>query len=196
MKPPRPAPTRRVIATALGSAALGAALLGAGVAPLSAQTSADQSARAELRNPQGEPVGTATLRDTPAGVLIHVKFSGLPPGSHAFHIHDVGKCDAPSFKSAGGHYNPTERQHGLLNPEGPHAGDMPNIHVLRSGKLELEVLSGVDSVQDDLLSGDATALVVHSGPDDYHTDPAGAAGPRIACGVITAEGTPSAPAAD
>jgi len=164
--------------------ALVAAMLG--VAALPAQ--AAQLVQAQLKNSEGKPVGMAYLQETPHGVLLHVNFNGLPEGSHAFHIHDVGKCEAPSFKSAGGHYAPNGNEHGLLNPKGPHAGDMPNIHILESGNLDIEVMTNVKSM-DGLLSGDGTALVVHEGPDDYRTNPAGNAGPRIACGVIEATNT-------
>jgi superoxide dismutase, Cu-Zn family len=107
----------------------------------------------------------------------------LPAGDHAFHIHAVGKCVAPDFKSAGGHYNPEEDQHGIMNEAGPHAGDMPNIHVPESGQLHIEVLNQMVSL-DGLFDEDGSAIVIHEGPDDYTSDPAGDAGSRISCGVI------------
>lgn len=138
-----------------------------------------------LTDVDGNVVGTAQLRETPTGVLLHLKLSGLPAGTHGLHFHETGKCEPP-FESAGGHYNPDGTAHGLLNPKGPHAGDMPNIHVPASGELEIEVLSLVESLNSDrgLMAGAGSAIVIHSGADDYMTDPAGAAGPRIACGVI------------
>jgi Cu-Zn family superoxide dismutase len=172
---------KNVLIPSVAAGALSAVLL---VTATSAQSAT--LAQSRLDDAEGTPVGMAYLRDTPAGVLLHVKFDGLPPGTHAFHIHKTGKCEAPSFKSAGGHYAPQGHNHGFLDPNGPHAGDMPNIHVPESGKLEIEVLTGATSVQDGLLAGDGTALVVHAGADDYHTDPAGDAGKRIACGVIEA----------
>lgn len=147
---------------------------------------AELAGRAELKNANGEQVGVATLREMPGGVLISVDIQNLPPGAHAFHIHAVGNCEPP-FTSAGGHYNPVGKKHGLLNPEGPHAGDLPNIHVGSDGKVRFEVIAGqvtLGAGANSLLDGDGSALVVHEGVDDYLSDPAGNAGPRIACGVI------------
>jgi len=123
------------------------------------------------------------LRETPNGVLVYASFTGLPPGSHAFHFHETGQCEPP-FKSAGGHFNPDGSAHGFLVEEGPHAGDMPNIHVPTSGELAIENLSGVRALEPDLLDDDGAAFIVHRGADDYTSQPSGAAGPRIACGVI------------
>jgi len=143
-------------------------------------------ASAILKDADGKEVGTATLTDTPGGVLINLDLTSVPAGDHAFHIHAAGKCEPPDFKSAGGHFNPDETEHGLENAEGPHAGDMPNIHVPADGKLNVEVLNVDVSLSDDsaLLDDDGAALVIHAGPDDYRSDPAGDAGARIACGVI------------
>jgi len=142
-------------------------------------------AQSTLKDGDGSVVGTAQLRETPAGVLLHLKLSGLPAGTHALHFHETGEC-TPPFKSAGGHYNPDGKAHGLLDPKGPHAGDMPNIHVPASGELELEILSLAKSLNTEsgLMAGDGSAIIIHEGADDYMTDPAGAAGARIACGVI------------
>jgi Cu-Zn family superoxide dismutase len=119
--------------------------------------------------------------------LITLELTAAPPGAHGFHIHTTGKCEPPKFESAGGHFNPDESKHGFLNPEGPHAGDMPNIHVPESGKLTVEVLNTLVTVggENALLDEDGAALVLHADPDDYKSDPAGHAGGRIACGVIT-----------
>ncbi len=145
------------------------------------------SARAALRDAQGKAVGTASLRQVKTGVQISLRLSGLPAGTHAFHIHNVGKCDPPDFQSAGPHFNPEAKKHGLKNPEGPHAGDMPNVAVAANGKGSARVVntritlgSGSNSVFHD----GGTALVVHEKADDEMTDPAGNAGARIACGVI------------
>jgi len=151
---------------------------------LSAPALADQ-AKAVLLDPDGKEVGTVTLIAVPTGVLLDADLTALPPGDHAFHIHGVGKCEAPDFKSAGGHFNPEEDEHGLMNEAGPHAGDMPNIHVPETGKLRIEVLNQMVNLRQGLLDGDGSAIVIHQGPDDYTSDPAGDAGPRIACGVIT-----------
>jgi Cu-Zn family superoxide dismutase len=144
-------------------------------------------ASAVLKDVAGNEVGKATLVATPSGTLLTLELTAAPPGTHGFHIHAVGKCEPPDFASAGGHFNPDETKHGLINPEGPHAGDMPNIHVPEDGKLTVEVLNPLVTLsqQSALLDADGAALVIHAEPDDYLTDPAGHAGGRIACGVIT-----------
>ena len=144
---------------------------------------AAEQAMAKLKNPKGESVGEVKLMQTPHGTLLHAKFSNLPPGAHAFHVHAVGKCEPP-FKSAGGHFNPGGKKHGIHAAEGLHAGDMPNIHVPASGSLEIEVLNTLLKLDSSLFDADGAAIVLHAGPDDYKSDPAGAAGARIACGVI------------
>ncbi len=159
-----------------------AVLLGAGLA-LATQAQAE-TAKATLKDANGKAVGAATLTDTPSGLLIKLNLSDVPAGEHAFHIHAVGKCDAPDFKSAGGHFNPTNAKHGLMNAAGPHEGDMPNLHVPADGKLEIEVLHPKVTVAA-LHDADGSALVIHAKADDYKTDPAGNAGDRIACGIIT-----------
>lgn len=159
-------------------------LAGAALAAVTFQTAgaADQ-VRAAMANANGESVGEVVLSRTPHGTLLHAKLTGLPPGAHAFHVHTVGKCEPP-FKSAGGHFNPDGVKHGILAEDGVHAGDMPNIHVPESGALEIEVLNTFLMLDTSLFDDDGAAIVIHDGPDDYKTDPAGAAGPRIACGVI------------
>jgi Cu-Zn family superoxide dismutase len=120
-------------------------------------------------------------------VLIALSVKGLPPGERAFHIHGVGKCEAP-FTSAGPHFNPAGKKHGLLAADGHHAGDLPNLHVPASGELVVEVLNANVTLEKDkpnsLFGPQGTALVVHAGRDDYKTDPAGDAGGRIACGLV------------
>ena len=127
--------------------------------------------------------GRAWLRGTPNGTLIAVRFRGLPPGEHAFHVHAVGKCEPP-FTSAGGHYNPTGAKHGFMVAGGPHAGDMPNIHITPNGALDIEVLNTHLKLDGRLFDTDGAAIVLHAKGDDYRSQPSGAAGPRIACGVI------------
>ena len=158
-----------------------AGLAVAAAAPLAA--GAAETATARLMDPAGKSVGTVALTQTPHGTLLHAKFANLPPGAHAFHVHAVGKCEAP-FKSAGGHFNPGGKKHGIHAEAGLHVGDMPNIHVPESGSLEIEVLNTLLKLDSTLFDADGAAIVLHAGPDDYKSDPAGDAGARIACGVI------------
>ena len=164
----------------------GTTILLAGLALVAAThaASAAEQASAQMMSANGESVGSVTLRATPHGTLLHATLENLPAGAHAFHVHAVGVCEPP-FKSAGGHFNPTGAKHGIESAEGVHAGDMPNIHVPESGALEIEVLNTLLHLDASLFDEDGAAIVIHDGPDDYVTDPAGAAGPRIACGVIT-----------
>lgn len=154
-------------------------------AALASPAFAGDRATAVLMDADGKEVGTVTLTAVPAGVLLSADLTDVPPGDHGFHIHGIGKCEAPGFKSAGGHFNPEEDEHGLMNHAGPHAGDMPNIHVPANGKLRIEVLNEMVNLPMGLLDEDGAAIVIHAGPDDYVSNPAGDAGPRIACGVIS-----------
>ena len=160
----------------LWSVAVGLALT-VGVA-----TQAAAQAKADIKNAQGQSIGSATLTETPHGVLMSATLTGAPAGTHAFHLHAVGQCAAP-FTTAGGHLNPANKKHGLKSAEGAHAGDLPNITIPSGGALTFEVLApGVTMAQ--VLDADGAAVVLHQGVDDYATDPAGAAGDRIACGVV------------
>ena len=150
---------------------------------LSAPTFAGEQAAAVLKDGAGKEVGQVMLLAVPSGVLIDANLSAVPPGDHGFHIHEVGKCEPPDFESAGGHFNPEEDRHGLVTDAGPHAGDLPNIHVPETGKLRIEMLHQLVSLQG-LFDDDGSAIVIHEGPDDYMTDPSGNAGARIACGII------------
>ncbi|TVR82500.1 MAG: superoxide dismutase family protein [Rhodospirillales bacterium] len=174
-----------MIRTVMFSAAAAALIAGGFVAAATADT-ADSTKTAEARmiDRDGNSVGTVTLRQTHHGTLLHARLHGLPPGVRAFHIHETGLCEPPDFASAEGHYNPTGDKHGFLAEEGMHAGDMPNIHIPESGELEIEVLAHMVDLDDNLFDADGSSIVIHEGADDYKTDPAGAAGPRIACGVI------------
>lgn len=162
----------------------------ASLATLAALALAPAAARADasatLRDAAGKKVGEVRLRETPHGVLIHVELAGLPPGKHAFHVHEHGRCEG-TFDSAGGHFEPKGRAHGYLNPKGSHAGDLPNVVVAADGKADVEMVTAelrLASGSGELFDDDGAAAIVHAGPDDYASDPAGNAGGRIACGVL------------
>lgn len=149
--------------------------------------SAGAQAKAELKDATGKSVGSVTITDTPHGALLHASLMGLAPGTHAFHIHTTGTCEAP-FTSAGGHFNPASKQHGISNPMGMHAGDLPNIEAGADGKATFDAFSAgvtMGTGPDGLFKAGGTAIVVHATGDDYKGDPAGNAGARLACGVIT-----------
>jgi Cu-Zn family superoxide dismutase len=151
------------------------------------QSASPVTATADLRDASGQTVASARLSDATRGVLVHLTISKAPAGVRAFHVHETGRCNAPDFESAGAHFNPSKAQHGLFNDQGPHTGDLPNLHV-GPGRSELEILvvgATLGGGPMTLLDGDGAALVLHGAADDYRTDPAGNAGPRIACGVIT-----------
>jgi Cu-Zn family superoxide dismutase len=141
----------------------------------------------ELKDAGGKDVGSAALMQTPAGVLIKLSVNGLPAGEHAFHVHGVGKCEPP-FTSAGGHFNPGGKKHGMMAADGHHAGDLPNLHIPANGELVVEVLNAAVTLEkvkaNSLFGPQGTSLIIHAGKDDYKTDPTGEAGGRIACGVV------------
>jgi Cu-Zn family superoxide dismutase len=152
-------------------------------------TQAPVQAAAELKDKDGKTVGMATFREESNGVIVDVEVRGLTPGLHAVHVHAVGKCEGPAFTSAGGHFNPGQKKHGLKSPDGAHGGDMPNMLVAKEGTGRFEVLTDGFTIKSGPMSifdADGSALVVHAGVDDYVTDPTGNAGDRAACGVITA----------
>jgi superoxide dismutase, Cu-Zn family len=162
---------------------IGCGLLGGG----SREPVRSDAASATLRDRSGREVGTASLVNTAAGVLVSASLTGIGQGTHAMHVHQTGLC-TPDFEAAGAHFNPDSRQHGFRNGQGPHAGDMPNVHVSSNGSVRVDVIvPGVTiSGGRPLLDGDGAALVVHASADDYMTEPSGNSGDRIACGVITA----------
>lgn len=172
----------KTFAVAITTLAVSAIALSVAALPAAAQT-----AKAAFKTADGKDAGSAELVQTTAGVLVKLSVKGLPPGEHAFHIHAVGKCEAP-FTTAGGHFNPGGKKHGMMAADGLHAGDMPNLHIPADGALVVEVLNPAVTLEkgkpNSLFGPDGTALVVHAGKDDYKTDPTGDAGGRIACAVV------------
>jgi Cu-Zn family superoxide dismutase len=142
----------------------------------------------KISDAKGKSVGTATLTASDKGVSIALDLHDMAPGDHAIHVHQTAKCDGPDFKSAGGHFNPDNKHHGMNNPDGPHAGDMPNFTVDAKGKAKTTVVASNVTLGDDahsVFTGGGTALVIHAKADDMKSDPAGNAGDRVACGTIT-----------
>ena len=143
----------------------------------------------ELKDAKGNSVGTATIISKAQGVEVKLVLKDLPPGVHAVHFHQNGKCDPPDFKSAGGHFNPTGKQHGFDNPNGHHAGDMMNFTVNDNGTAKAtvkddDVVLGTGSESNSLLANGGTSITIHAKADDMKTDPSGNSGDRIACGAI------------
>ena len=141
-----------------------------------------------LVNAKGDKAGEATLTQTGDGVKVEVNATGVKPGEHGIHFHEKAKCTPPDFKSAGAHFNPTEKKHGFLNPKGPHVGDIQNVKADKSGVVKDEVLSNLVTLSEDsknsLFANGGTSLVIHDKADDYKTDPSGNSGDRVLCGVI------------
>lgn len=136
-----------------------------------------------LVNASGQSIGSVRAWQTAGGVTFRIEASGLPHGVHGIHVHPIGRCDPPDFSTAGTHWNPTGRQHGLNNPNGPHAGDMPNVTVAANGVLQ-ETVTLAHATPAQLLDADGSSIMIHADADDYVSQPAGNSGPKIACAVI------------
>lgn len=170
-----------------------AILMAAALALAGPAVSQDKTATANVMDLEGKSLGILTFTTGDGHVRISGEITGLPGGDHGIHIHEKGACDAAGkFESAGGHFNPTFRQHGKDNPEGSHAGDLPNIAATAEGGGALVDLMDESVTLGDgdnsLLDSDGSSIVVHADPDDYRSDPAGNSGDRLACGVIEASG--------
>lgn len=158
-----------------------------GLAILLMGTAAQARTRVDLRNAEGRIVARAWLNDTRRGLQVRVVAAGLQAGPYAVHLHSVGRCEPPAFATAGPHWNPTNRHHGRLNPDGAHLGDLPNLNVVANGDGHIDLTiagAALRAGEHPLLDADGTAIVVHADPDDYRTDPSGNSGGRIACGVV------------
>lgn len=171
---------RATLLTAIAAAALaGCTTTG------STGATAGRTATAPLRTATGADVGTVTATEMAGGIQIRIDARGMPAGLHGAHVHTTGRCDAPDFTTAGGHWNPTAKQHGTSNPAGPHAGDAPNLTIGADGSGSVTIMLPAGTM-DGLLDADGSAFVIHAGADDYKTDPSGNSGGRIACGVFAA----------
>ncbi|MDF2962923.1 MAG: superoxide dismutase copper/zinc binding protein [Paenibacillus sp.] len=148
----------------------------------------DKPVVVEMQNAQKTAIGTAELKKVTEGVEIKLNLSGLTPGKHGIHIHQNAVCEAPDFKSAGDHFNPEQKKHGMDNPGGAHMGDLPNIEADANGKTAATLISKLTTLEkgktNSILGGDGKSLVIHAQPDDGKTDPSGNSGDRIACGII------------
>ena len=146
-------------------------------------------AKAELSNAQNQQSGIVVIRNGTGGPVMLVDATGLAAGVYGMHFHQIGKCDAPGFTTAGGHWNPVGRQHGLSNASGAHAGDLPNLEINSNDKaaitvpLDPSLFNGAQS----LFDSDGAAIIIHARADDNMTDPSGNSGDRILCGVLQAQ---------
>lgn len=154
---------------------------------MAAKAGAGAAVTAQMQGTGGRDLGTLTLTESGGAISVSGQLTGLPPGEHGFHIHTTGKCEGPSFESAGAHWNPTNKGHGTNNPAGPHLGDMANITVGADSSVSVQATTPGGSLHGEnaLLDGDGAAIVIHAKADDYKSNPSGNSGNRIACGVVT-----------
>lgn len=153
--------------------------------PLAAQDMARDMAAADVINRDGASIGTVTLTAQPSGTtLVELELDPVPSGTHAVHLHETGDCSADDFTSAGGHIA-GDMQHGISVNDGPHPGDLPNVTVGDDGTLMADFFNPHLSIEEMILDEDGAAFIMHAGADDYTSQPAGAAGERIACGVFS-----------
>ncbi|RWZ54871.1 superoxide dismutase family protein [Halobacillus fulvus] len=141
-----------------------------------------------IYNSENDKIGTATFTERSEGTALKLKVEGLEPGVHGVHIHEFSKCDAPDFKTAGNHFNPLNKEHGLMNEAGSHAGDLPNVEADPGGMVDVELMlpdAKLKEGRDSLLRQEGTSIIIQSGPDDGMSQPSGDSGERIACGKIT-----------
>jgi len=168
---------------------IAAALLAAGTAGVgAAAANQEEIPIIEIRKADGAVVARAIPWPASEGVEVRVQAAGLPHGQYGVHIHAVGRCDPPDFESAGAHWNPATRQHGKLNPQGHHLGDLDNLVVdAEGGRLEFRISGAtLHGGEQPIVDTDGASVLIHANPDDYRTDPSGNSGARIACGVLSA----------
>lgn len=168
-----------IVALALSTATLGAC-------STVSQLPTERLGSANLSYANGVPAGTVQLLSNGQQLSLAVAVTGVKAGPHGIHLHTTGACAAPDFKSAGGHLNPTARQHGALNPAGSHLGDLPNLNVgsNRSVAITIDLAGDPATILSSIFDDDGTAIIIHEGEDDYRSDPAGNAGSRLICGVL------------
>jgi superoxide dismutase, Cu-Zn family len=168
--------TRRLWLTVTAALACGGAQKPPQVVPSAANTT--------LVNGAGRRIGTAAVLPSKTGGLLVLKLTGIPPGTHGLHLHAQGLCEPPKFESAGPHYNPAGRKHGARNPQGPHAGDLPNVVARADSSVDTTLAIPAEVVNAIGSGTGAKSLVLHADPDDLTTDPSGNSGARFACGVL------------
>lgn len=165
-------------------------VMGASMAIAAEEPMIAATAKASIINNDGREIGTAQFKQGPQGILINISVRDLPSGKHGMHFHSVGECmPLESFKSAGGHIMPKMLPHGFFHPEGPHAGNLPNLIVAADGTAEVQIFTNLlmlDRGDGKVLDNDGSTLMIHINEDDYITQPIGGSGGRIGCGVIEA----------